>query len=211
MVEHDFYNRYWTGKLPKMLLFGEAPKWEEKEVKRYLDLTDKWLSPNDRIMDYGCGEGHFISRLKSKYVWGVDVSEKAVERAEKLYPNLAFSTTDIFLPLKFDVITSFDVFEHIFDFDEVFKYINAHLKPGGKLIIATNEMCFLKMAAIGLFYMDTFFYPYSPHIRFFTRKTLQELLESKGYKVIHYDRIHNHFGFLSSGQFVVAERYEVLH
>jgi hypothetical protein len=96
--------------------------------------------------------------------------------------------------------------EHIFDFDEVFDYINAHLKPGGKFIIATNEMCFLKMVAIGLFYMDTFFHWSSPHIRFFTKRTLREMLQYHGYEVIHYERVANHFGFLSTGQFVVAQK-----
>jgi len=206
MVEKDFYEKYWKKQLPEMKLFGDPPRWEEKWLTRYSDFVDKWGNPFGRLLDYGCGEGHFLKACKNDKVWGVDVSETAIEKAEKLYPHIPFSTTAIILPIKFDVITCFDVMEHIFDFDEVFKYFDACLASGGRLIIATNEMCFLKMMAIGLLYMDTFFHPYSPHIRFFTRKTLAELLESKGYKVIHYERVANHFGFLSTGQLVVAEK-----
>lgn len=202
----DFYERYWQGKLPEMKLFGDPPRWEDKWIKRYVDFVANWSKPEDRLLDYGCGEGHFLSACKNDKVWGVDISDTAIEKAQALYPHIPFNPTAILLPIKFDVITCFDVMEHIFDFDEVFKYFDACLVSGGRLIIATNEMCFLKMVAIGLFYMDTFFHPYSPHIRFFTKKTLAELLESKGYKVIHYERVANHFGFLSTGQFVVAER-----
>lgn len=206
MVEKDFYEKYWSGKLPKMKLFGDPPRWEEKWLKLYSNFVAEFSNPNDRLLDYGCGEGHFLSVCKTDHVWGVDISELAIEKAKRLYPWIPFSTIDKILPIRFDVITCFDVMEHIFDFDEVFSFINSHIRPGGKFIIATNEMCFLKMAAIGLFYMDTFFHPYSPHIRFFTRKTLKELLESKGYKVIHYERVANHFGCLSTGQFMVAEK-----
>ena len=203
----QFYERYWRGELPKMLLFGEAPRWEEKWLRRYKDFVNNWVKPEDRLMDYGAGEGHFIDYLKHPGgYWGVDISEEAVARAKKLYPHIPFSTTAITLPIKFDVITCFDVMEHIFDFDEVFKYFDASLAPGGKLIIATNEMCFMKMVAIGLLYMDTFFSPWSPHIRFFTRKSLTELLEHYGYKVLHFERVANNFGFLSTGILCVAEK-----
>ena len=203
----DFYERYWTDKLPKMKLFGNPPKQEDS--KRNFELCKIWLK--GKILDYGCGEGHLVNIvnnwpifIKATECFGVDISERAVERARKLYPKDRFFPLNSHFSIQFDAVTCFDVMEHIFDFDELFTYIKYHLKPKGLFIIGTNEMCFLKMVAIGLFYMDTFFHPYSPHIRFFTRKTLTDLLESKGFEVIYYERIGNHFG-LSVGQFMVAK------
>lgn len=212
-AEKEFYERYWRGELPKMLLFGEAPRWEKKWLERYTKFVNTWSKPEHKLMDYGCGEGHFLNYINRPLIsCGIDISEEAIARAKLLYPQNCFYYIDqeidqITLADHFwDTITCFDVMEHIFDFDEVFKYFDRMLKPGGRLIIATNEMCFLKMVAIGLLYMDTFFHPYSPHIRFFTKNTLEDLLNEKGYEVIHYERVANHYGFLSTGQLVVAER-----
>jgi 2-polyprenyl-3-methyl-5-hydroxy-6-metoxy-1,4-benzoquinol methylase len=205
-----YYEKYWKNELPPMMFFNEPPKWPEKTVKRYVSFVRCWIGPFDFILDFGSGEGHFVNILKKMRIGaeacGVDISEEAVKKARKIYPFGDFFDTTKDIGFNFDVITCFDVFEHIFDFDEVFDYFDKHLKKGGRLIIATNENCFIKMVAIGLFYMDNFFHWASPHIRFFTKKSLEEMLKYYGYKVIHFERTGNNFGFLSTGQFVVAEK-----
>ena len=206
-----FYERYWNDKLPPMKLFGDPPSGDEGNVNRSLELIVPWLLPEDTVLDYGCGEGFILNGivqkigLPARQCVGVDISDTALMKARARFPGLDFRRLEDFTA-RVSVITTFDVMEHIFDFDEVFDFFRSRLKIHGHLLIATNEMCFLKMAAIGVFYMDTFFHPYSPHIRFFTRNTLRDLLAYHGFKVIHYDRIANHFGFLSTGQFVAAER-----
>jgi len=200
----EYYEKYWDNKLPKMQFFDGHPVWEDKIIKRYLTFIKQWVKPQDLILDYGCGEGHFVNAMKEYQIVGCDISENAIVRAKKLFPKGLF--TDLGIQGVFDVITIFDVMEHIFDFDELFKFIEDHTQEGSKLIIATNEMCFSKMLIIGLFYMNTFFHPYSPHIRFFTKLSIRELLFRHGFKVIHQERTGNYLGLFSKGQFVVAER-----
>jgi 2-polyprenyl-3-methyl-5-hydroxy-6-metoxy-1,4-benzoquinol methylase len=170
-----------------------------------IKIIRQWLKPKSLILDYGCGEGYLVDGLcrEGFGAMGTDISETVLNKARDRFPRVFIS-----LPNKhyFDAIVSFDVLEHVFDFDELFDYFNGHLKPQGILIITTNDFCFMKMLAIGLFFMDTFFDPYSPHIRFFTGTSLRRLLEMKGYTIIHIERRGNFCGVFSTGQTVVARR-----
>ncbi len=201
MVGKSYYERYWKNELPKMKFFGEHPK-KEAAVLDY-KLMEKWLI-RGKTLDYGAGEGHLVNLLDNAV--GVDISDEAVKKAKILYKDKQFFTFDTMPDIKYDNVVSGDVFEHIFDFSETFDFINSHLKVGGRLLIATNEIGFWKLVIIGAFYLNTFFHYASPHIRFFTKKTLQGLLEDYGYKVIHYENRGKYFGLLSKGQFMVAER-----
>jgi len=76
----------------------------------------------DKIcLDVGCGYGYGAQILsqKAKYVLGIDLSEEAIEYAKKKYAkeNLEFKVLNACechkLNKKFDVVTIFEVFEHL--------------------------------------------------------------------------------------------------
>lgn len=201
MSINSFYDKYWKNQLPKMKFFGEHPT--KEQALEDFKIMEKWLKPGNTL-DYGSGEGNLVSLLPEAE--GVDISEEAVMSAKKLYPCKEFYTIKNMPWFSYTNIVSADVFEHIFDFSETFEFLNSHLRLGGRLMIATNEIGFCKLVVIGAFYLNTFFHYASPHIRFFTRKTLQGLLEDYGYKVIHYENRGKYFGLISKGQFMVAER-----
>lgn len=202
----EYYERYWNHKLPKMTFFDNEPEWNEKTLAHYEIMIRPWLVGLS-LLDFGCGEGYLVNRLdKILKAYGLDISVKAIELARKNFPNQKFFVLGTPLNLKVDNIICTDVMEHIFDFDEFFAQIKEHLPVSGRMMVATNDMCFIKFLAIGLFFKDTFHHPYSPHIRFFTKKSLRELFEYHDFRVLHYERVGNYFGLISKGQFVVAER-----
>ena len=94
---------------------------------------------NGKLLDIGCGAGHFLNVMKKTgwNVQGVDVSEKARELVSNSF-NL-----DVKSPLdwlnsdeKYDVITCWHSLEHI---DEPWIYldkIRTHLNPDGVLVVA---------------------------------------------------------------------------
>ena len=95
------------------------------------------------ILDLGCGSKPYESLFKncSKYT-GVDIEISGPNHeVDKFGKN---SKVDYFydgksLPFEdnsFDAVISFEVFEHIFNIDEVVKEINRVLKPGGKLLVS---------------------------------------------------------------------------
>lgn len=102
-----------------------------------------------RVLDAGSGFGqyvYFLSRKnKSWKILGVDVKEEQIEDCNNFFQSIKKESVKFQLgdltkykdPEKFDLVLSVDVMEHILEDVEVFKNLNASLKPGGMLLIST--------------------------------------------------------------------------
>lgn len=92
------------------------------------------------LLDIGCAYGAFLKHA-SKYFScsGCDISNHALEYARSTLPEniLLFrgALGEISCSQKFDVITCFDVLEHVSDLDVSWKNISALLNPGGIVVI----------------------------------------------------------------------------
>ena len=94
-----------------------------------------------RLLDVGCAFGYLLKFLERRFqVHGVDISGYAVEQSRALLSDA--SRIKIFdirngIPFKeqFDVITAFDVMEHIEDPLRVFESFRLMLKPDGVLYL----------------------------------------------------------------------------
>jgi SAM-dependent methyltransferase len=88
-----------------------------------------------RILDVGCAFGGFLASMPDTWArFGIDVSSFAIQNGERTHPSLhlAAATLDTNpFPGPFDVVTSFDVIEHIDNLENVAACINRLLKPGG--------------------------------------------------------------------------------
>ena len=100
---------------------------------------------NKRVLDFGCGAGYGSQVLarEAASVVAVDISPEAIEYAIKTYPNnnLEFKELTEFISMdeKFDVITSFQVIEHVTKVNDYITKLKNKLKPGGLLIISTPD------------------------------------------------------------------------
>ena len=109
-------------------------------LKKYASL------PKDaKILDLGCGVGEFLFELKKGgyEVFGMDFDRDAIKIAKNQFglENVFALSFEEFcqksdLP-KFDVITFFEVIEHLADPAAFIKNIKNLLKPGGKIILST--------------------------------------------------------------------------
>ena len=99
-----------------------------------------------RVLDYGSGEGYGTATLASRAasVTGVDIDPAAIAHAQAKYetiPNITFETlADHRLPYSdgsFDVITCFEVIEHVPDPALVIEEIARLLSKDGLLLIST--------------------------------------------------------------------------
>ncbi len=100
---------------------------------------------NKVILDAGCGAGYgcdLLSRVAQKII-GVDYSQEAIDYAKKHYscPNLKLRTMNLlaldFNEDTFDLVTCFEVIEHIREDHTLLKKISHILKPNGVLVMST--------------------------------------------------------------------------
>lgn len=91
-----------------------------------------------RILDIGCAFGLFLSGLDSRWQrFGVDPSDYAIQRAKEEVPGVRFAVTrgrQIPFPGLFDVVTAFDVLEHLADLDDMRSVMSRCLVPGGGFV-----------------------------------------------------------------------------
>ena len=207
-----FYNRYWRNKHIKANHFDRCPEnWTEENFKFHLDFFKPFIK--GMILDFGCGKGDF-THMASKYcnsAYGIDCSEIAIDKAKTDYSEIDFQIVEenSRFPYDnevFDTILMIDVLEHILDTETLLEEVNRVLKPEGYLLITTSQLTRLKLFGIALKAFDKYFYPTSPHIRYFTRNTLASLLRQKGFEVSRYKKNRTYFGFIPQGQMVVASK-----
>ncbi len=156
--------------------------------QRYLELLEvfeKYRKTN-KILDIGCGNGFFLETAKEQGwdVYGTEYSEKAIEiiqqkgiKSIKGELNINDFNNDMF-----DVITSFEVIEHINNHIDEIKKIKTLLRVGGAFYITTPNFNSLsryllkeKWNIIG----------YPEHLAYFTSKTLNKLLTDNNFKKIY--------------------------
>ncbi len=130
----------------------------EMQVQR-LRFAKKYIKKGDAVLDIGCGDGFMTNVLSEscKHVVGVDSSQTGISLANSLVDA---SKADFILgsvnnlPFKentFDVITLFEVIEHIpvTSLKDVIKEIKKVLKEGGVLIVTTPNPRNLRNRILG--------------------------------------------------------------
>lgn len=103
------------------------------------------LSREMTVLDVGCGEGYGTAMLSGKCleITGLDTDRKTIERASTKYERSGCQFhrfNGISLPAEpgsVDVITCFQVIEHVADVPGFLAELKRVLKPGGQLLITT--------------------------------------------------------------------------
>lgn len=104
------------------------------------------IDKTSQILDIGTRFGTFINILNQNgylNVYGIDINDKHIKQGKKTYPHLnkCLSTYDgkslPFEDQSIDVITMFDVIEHIPNVDVYLHEVNRVLKPAGSFIFQT--------------------------------------------------------------------------
>jgi ubiquinone/menaquinone biosynthesis C-methylase UbiE len=96
-----------------------------------------------RVLEIGCGKGRMLSFLNKQglEVTGLDLDADALRQCRESFPNLQVhqgSGDDLPFPNEaFDLVLSFDVFEHIKDSNKHLQEVIRVLKPGGQYLLQT--------------------------------------------------------------------------
>lgn len=109
---------------------------------KFLELTNV-LNGNQKMLEIGSGKGRLLKHLRDMGydAQGTEIELEYIGKAKQLYGNLpiTFIDSDI-LPFEdnsFDVVMSFDVFEHISDTDKHLNEVKRVLKKDGYYLLQT--------------------------------------------------------------------------
>lgn len=161
-----------------------------REVQRYV--------PRGRLLDVGCYCGYFldVAREAGYDVEGLELSTWAAEKARLLDLRI-YGERLLSLPFdrNYDVITMWDVVEHLSDPRAELLEIHRLLKKNGYLFLSTINIGSLVARLMGPrwpWLMDM-------HVFYLTPKTIGRLLEQTGFRLVE---IKNYTHIISSKYFI---------
>ena len=134
------------------------------------------IAQNKSLLDWGCNDGYGIELLRPfvSEIAGLDSAEVSVKAAHRRLPDMVsmirlYDGTRLPFPAgSFDVVTSFQVIEHVSDLDTYLAHIVEALKTDGVAIFTTPNK------RLRLFPGDRPWNPY--HVREFLPSELRQLI-----------------------------------
>jgi len=150
-----------------------------------LDLCLKYCQQGSSLLDVGANFGHFLSLAKGYYqIRGLDVTDQGAKWAKKNL-GIEICLTSIYDPPAewkecFDIVTCWDVIEHLPDPSRAVDQMKNLLKPGGILLLSTPDAGSLIAKLLGRYwhYIDPV-----QHYCLFTRKCLGKLMQKGEFEI----------------------------
>ena len=156
-------------------------------------LLCQMIPKGSRVLDVGCGDGSLALMMvehRNASVIGLEPDKYRASLANEngihtLQSELNSSLADEIG--KFDVVLFADVLEHLPKSESVLRDAQDFLAPGGFVLLSVPNVAHLSMRINllkGNFDYTTVGIMDSTHLRWFTKKTLFNLLETTGYKIL---------------------------
>jgi 2-polyprenyl-3-methyl-5-hydroxy-6-metoxy-1,4-benzoquinol methylase len=190
-------NYYFSGRQP--IFSGKYKNYADYEEKHPYDCFIRFFSyaKGKRILDVGGATGAFLSHVPASYdKTCLDISMYSTEMGRRLHPGIKFFNCDITefdYHYKFDIITAFDVLEHVKNVKGTLNKIYDLLDENGVFIftvpIATKIHHLLAAFGISLLTCDV------SHITLTTEKAWKDYIFEDMWEIVH-DRkltIYNHY------------------
>jgi 2-polyprenyl-3-methyl-5-hydroxy-6-metoxy-1,4-benzoquinol methylase len=162
----------------------------------------KQLRPGSRVLELGCADGFFSRLLRDSFncaVTGVEIDKRAAHAAEKVCEqviNADLDTPSMLLDAlgdsRFDYVVAVEVLEHLKDPGAVLEQAAGLLAPEGRIFFSVPNVAH---ASLALELLDGKWDTSSSglldrtHLRFFTLKTLLNMLQEHGLAALAIHRI----------------------
>lgn len=165
--------------------YSRADSISDITVKRYLELLEIFerYKQKGRILDVGAGDGHFLEVAKKAGwdVYGTEYDDRAIALCESKGIKMLKGKlkVDDYEDDFFDVVTSFEVMEHINNPREELEIIKKILRKGGALYITTPNFNGLSRRYRAENWSELC---YPEHLTYYTAKTLSRVVKSFGFR-----------------------------
>jgi SAM-dependent methyltransferase len=186
---------YWSSDAPKDRGYADyrlaAPLYLRTFRRRYR-LLRRWLGERlgepGRALDVGCAAGFFLTVLRENG-WdasGVELSPAIARQAIEVHGEARVFVGDLasapWPEQSFDLITMWDVVEHVPEPLPFLERARALLRPGGRLVLETQNVASRFARLLGRKWQH---YKHLEHLYHFDPRTIEKLLARAGLALEH--------------------------
>lgn len=158
-----------------------------KEFARTVAFIRQFIS-SGRLLDIGCAYGFFLQEARRDFdVHGIEIAEDAALHCRDTGLDVRTGIADERVLAQFgelDVITMFDVVEHLSDPAETLALSHRHLRPGGILVLTTGDFGSPLAKAFGPRWR---LMTPPQHLWYFTRASIVRLANRLGFELVRFE------------------------
>lgn len=165
------------------------PNWNHRKIISFLAPL------KGKVLDVGCGVGNFLNHARACgwEIRGIDFDPDAIATAEKVFHLGGLEVSDLagyrqkHADEHFDLVTFFDVLEHIDDHDDFMGIVRAILKDSGSIAMS--------MPYRGARWLQPHDLP-PRHLTRWNKSALRKFLERQGFEIVYMTRMTGGIGFI---------------
>ena len=153
-----------------------------------LPLLPEDLGPASSVLEIGCGRGATAALIKQRFgcrVVGLELNPEAAAAAEsRLDQMIRGDVQDVEPGETFDAIVAFELFEHLTDGQAFLERAATWLRPGGRIVLSVPNVGHYSVVEdliAGRWDYIPMGLLCATHVRFFTRRTLEDWLHAAGF------------------------------
>jgi 2-polyprenyl-3-methyl-5-hydroxy-6-metoxy-1,4-benzoquinol methylase len=201
------YDQYWGDAIAE----GDHFYWNKARQRMHQDFFRRFLvGRSGRLLDMGCGLGFFLKAMAPYTNWeayGCEISPAAVRHARETLGLTRVSCCRLedadLPPGSFDIITMWDVIDHILRPDPLLRTCHTLLRDGGMCFIRTpNAFIQVPRARVkkllwgmqpGAGYLQA-----RDHLHHYSMSSIRTLLERNGFSRVQFAHLHPIQGYSPS-------------
>ncbi|MDD9937822.1 MAG: methyltransferase domain-containing protein [Myxococcales bacterium] len=179
---------FWNGLAER---YAEMPVKDPEAFQAKIEATRARLSPQDVILEVGCGTGSLALELSPSvaHIHATDLSSEMLriargKVADRGVENITFHQAAVaelgFEPEGFDMVCAFSILHLVDDRDEALRILYRLLKPGGSLVSSTVCLGESRIP-FGLFLPLLRWIGKAPAVRIFDAQQLEQSIRDAGF------------------------------
>lgn len=142
-----FYTEFYQDMYGRSVEVDEYFQRQKQYGEKFLSLSSGFLKPGSNVLEFGCGAGGALKVFQSKgcQLYGIEYSKKLIDHGKsKGIENLQYGSLEDFIAkfsdVRFDLIFSNHVFEHINKPVDYLRNCISLLKDEGSIICAVPDI-----------------------------------------------------------------------